>query len=154
VSKKQTSEDTTPQRLPIHELDGYDMVTSHSLAAGSGLEFQKEHQCTNTSGDYAISQDGEKVGHAALGFYLRQQEVSFDIAISKQGHDLGMTALKGLASNLDERGFSLVTGGIMPDSRSYWEHMAKRGDVTAIEPTYPQTQYRVLPARPPELAVK
>ncbi len=133
-------------RMPIRELDGYDMVETDTLPAADGLDLQKRFQGTRTTASYAIVQGGEEVGQAELAFGLKRKEVAFDIAVSKKGHDIGATVLKGLANNLDDRGFMLVTAGIMSDSRPYWEHLAARGDVAPIDSSDPKTQYRVVPA--------
>ncbi len=131
----------------LRDLDGYDLVTSDSLETSDGTLFQKQHQGTNTSASYSILKDGEPVGRAGLSFGLRQQEVYFDIEVYKQGRDIGATALRGLATNLDERGLSLITGGIMEASRPYWEHLAQRGDAVPVDPTnLATTDYQIVPA--------
>ncbi len=139
---------STSHRTPFRELEGYDMVVSPSLSAGNGFDFQKDQQGTNSFAHYAITEQGKKVGTASLNFILGDREVDFDIAVSEKGRDIAATALRGLASSLDERGFSLVTGGIMTESRGYWEHLAQRGDVVAVDASDPKTQYRVVPAEP------
>lgn len=138
--------------MPISELDGYDLVAGDSLGTPNGFEFVKEASPTNTTGDYGIVFGGQRVGHATLAFGLHRKEVGFDVAITEPGNNLGATALRGLASSLDERGFSLVTAGIMPTSRGYWEHLAEKGDVVPVDVSNPNTQYRVIPAVPIEPA--
>jgi hypothetical protein len=151
--KQKLNTDISP-RVPLTELDGYDIVTSGVLGTPNGFEYRKEAQGTNTSGGYGVIRDGQRVGHAALNFSLRNREVRFDIAISEPGQNLGANALRGLADTLDQRGFSLVTGGIMPGSRSYWEHLAAKGDVVPIDASDPNTQYQVVPTVPVEPGVK
>lgn len=129
----------------IKELDGYDLVEGDTLRASGGFQYQREAKGTNTSGEYGIYFGGQRVGHAALAFGLRNRNVYFDIGISEPGQNLGSAALRGLADTLGERGFSLVTGGISPEARGYWEHLAERGDAIPLEPTNPNTQYQVVP---------
>jgi len=138
----------------LTEREGYDLVAGRSLDTPNGFTFIKERPTTNTSGEYRIVREGKRVGHAALTFGLGRKEVGFDVAITEPGNNLGAAALRGLASTLDERDFSLVTGGIMASSRGYWEHLAEKGDVVPIDPSDSNTQYRVAPAIPVEPAAK
>ena len=138
----------------LKEREGYDLVVSDSLGTPNGFAFVKEAPTTNTSGNYGIIRQGKRVGYAALNFGLKRKEVGFDIAITEPGDNLGATALRGLANTLDERGFSLVTAGIMPSSRGYWEHLAERGDVVPIDTSDPTTGYRVVPAATSEPEIK
>lgn len=132
-------------RTLINELDGYDLMTSPTLPATDTIRYEKERGTTNTSGEYSIMQNEKRVGHAALSFALRDKEVYFDISISEQGQNLGSTALSGLAETSRRQGLNLITGGIMSSSKDYWRHLAERGDVVALDPTNPDTQYRAIP---------
>jgi hypothetical protein len=152
--KQKLNNSSASPRKPITELDGYDMVGSDVLGTSNGFEYRRETRGTNTSGGYGIVREGQRVGYAALTFSLRNREVSFDIAISEPGHNLGATALRGLADTLGERDFSLVTAGIMPESRGYWEHLAAKGDVVPVDASDPNTQYRVVPTTPIDPSAK
>ncbi len=138
-----------PRKLiPIHEREGYDLVTQGSFALPNDIELVKEKQGTNTTAAYGLYIGDERAGTIDLNFGLRDKVVSFDIAISKNGHNLGMTALRGLATSLDSRGFSLETRGIDPPARTYWEHLADKGEVTPIDPAATGSttvEYKVLP---------
>ena len=133
--------------ISIAELDGYDLVQSPTLDLGDGFQCLKQEGGTNTSKWYQIKQGDEPLGRLQLAYGLKTKEVGFDIEIadSRRGENFGLTTLQRLAGVLGDRGFSLVTGGIDPKSRPYWQHLAEKGLVTPIDATNPQTQYRVPP---------
>ncbi len=140
-----------PSMRPLREMDGYDLVTKDVLDVGSGFSFQKAHQGTNVSASYRILEDGNDVGGASLDFDLYGQEVLFDIKLSERGRGIAASALGELASRLNERGFNLVTATVAPESRGYWEHLAERGEVIAVDPSDPETDYVVSPVIPDEV---
>lgn len=133
-------------KRPIAELDGYDLIQEDQLELGDGFNCVKKVQGTNTTASYEINYNGEASGTLDLGFNLRRKQVYFDIKILKQGNNLGIGALQRLASQLNGRNFQLITGGIMPSSRPYWEHLAGKGQVVPINKDNPETQYKVLPS--------
>lgn len=142
------SNEHTRKLIPIHEREGYDLVTKNSFTLPNDLELVKEKQGTNTTAAYGLYMGNKRAGSIDLNFGLRDKVVSFDIAISKSGHNLGVTALRGLATSLGSRGFSLETRGIDPPARTYWEHLADKGVVTPLDPATTgasTVEYKILP---------
>lgn len=142
------SNEYTPKLVPIHEREGYDLVTQDTFSLPQNIELAKEVQGTNTTARYGMYANDERAGTVDLQFNLRNKMVSFDVAVSKNGHNLGMAALRGLASLLNERGFSLETRGIMLSARGYWEHLAEKGEVVPLDSSandLPNAEYKVLP---------
>jgi len=138
-----------PKLKPIIEHEDYDLVKRDAFELGNGLKYVKYSQGTNTSANYKILDNGEIAGRVSLSFGLKRKNVSFDILVDEthKGHALAITSLQSLANVLDERHIELKTGGISEGSRPYWEKLAARGQVIAIDEDDPETDYKVLPTR-------
>jgi len=134
-------------KLPLlEELPGYELIVSPIHDLGAGLQLVKTEQRTNTTVVYDLVEGGEVAGSITLAFGLKAHRVGFDITIRRPGQNLAVNALRRLASLLSAHGFELHTGGILPESRPYWQHLADKGEVIAVDKNDPQTTYVVPPA--------
>ena len=100
MSSKQIEASNESRLTPRTQLAGYDVATSAALQAPNGFAFLSESRTGPTSGQYGIVQGDRRVGYANLSFGLKSREVGFDVEITEEGHNLGATALRGLASTL------------------------------------------------------
>lgn len=133
----------------ISSLPGYELIRPETKSISlSDYELLKTVQGTNTSGTFEIKNTDQIIGKIQLSFSLRRREVYFDIAINpdsqSKGH--GQKILAQLATYLRRYDLTLQTGGIMPESRSYWEKLANEKVVEAINPESSETDYRVMPS--------
>lgn len=132
--------------IPLKDLPGFELTLTEQFDLGDDYTVKRSSRGTNTSGDYIILSSGNDVGCLSLTFGLRNKVVSFDISIHENGKNHGIRSLQALAVALHNTGFSLETGGIMADSRGYWEKMHQQGYVEPIDIENPsRTQYRVIP---------
>lgn len=147
----------SPKLIPIHQREGYYLVVQDNFPLSDEIELNKESQGTNTTAEYGLYVSDERKGTIQLQFDLRNKLVSFDIAVTKRGDNLGMVALRSLSATLGERGFNLETRGVMESARGYWEHLVDKGDVVRLDSattSLPDVQYKILPGTGDELEGK